>query len=89
MRVIDIRERSVDLSRYRDPSIPSGGLTTSIVALTTDVERNGRPVVGYGFASMGRFAQSGLIRERFEPRLLAAGDVDRSEERRVGKECRL
>jgi L-alanine-DL-glutamate epimerase-like enolase superfamily enzyme len=76
MRVVDIRERSVDISRYRDPSIPSGGLTTSIVALTTDVVRNGRPVVGYGFSSMGRFAQSGLIRERFAPRLLAAGDVD-------------
>jgi D(-)-tartrate dehydratase len=76
MRVVDIRERSVDISRYRDPAIPSGGLTTSIVALTTDVVRNGRPVVGYGFSSMGRFAQSGLIRERFAPRLLAAGDVD-------------
>jgi D(-)-tartrate dehydratase len=76
MRVVDIRERSIDISRYRDPSIPSGGLTTSIVALTTDVVRNGRPVVGYGFSSMGRFAQSGLIRERFAPRLLAAGDVD-------------
>lgn len=76
MRVVDIRERSVDLSRYSDPSIPSGGLTTSIVALTTDVVRNGRPVVGYGFSSMGRFAQSGLIRERFAPRLLAADDVD-------------
>lgn len=76
MRVIDIRERSIDLSRYRDPSIPSGGLTTSIVALTTDAVRNGRPIIGYGFASMGRFAQGGLIRERFAPRLLAAGDVD-------------
>ena len=76
MRVVDVRERSVDISRYRDPTIPSGGLTTSIVALTTDVVRNGRPVVGYGFSSMGRFAQSGLIRERFAPRLLAAGDVD-------------
>lgn len=76
MRVVDIRERSVDISRYRDPAIPSGGLTTSIVALATDVVRNGRPVVGYGFSSMGRFAQSGLIRERFAPRLLAAGDVD-------------
>ncbi|MBI3196426.1 MAG: mandelate racemase [Rhodospirillales bacterium] len=76
MRVVDIRERSIDISRYRDSSILSGGLTTSIVALTTDVVRNGRPVVGYGFSSMGRFAQSGLIRERFAPRLLAAGDVD-------------
>lgn len=75
MRIVDIREKSVDISRYSDPTIPSGGLTTSIVALTTDVMRNGKPVVGYGFSSIGRFAQSGLIRERFAPRLLAAGDV--------------
>lgn len=76
MRIVDIREKSVDISRYRDPKIPSGGLTTSIVALVTDTVRNGRPIVGYGFSSIGRFAQSGLIRERFAPRLLAAGDVD-------------
>ncbi len=76
MRVVDIRERSVDISRYIDPAIPSGGLTTSIVAVTTDVVRNGRPVVGYGFSSIGRFAQSGLIRERFAPRLLQAGEID-------------
>jgi len=76
MRIVGIRERSVDISRYADPAIPSGGLTTSIVAVTTDVIRHGRPIVGYGFSSMGRFAQSGLIRERFAPRLLQAGEVD-------------
>src|SRR5260221_1811561 len=78
MRIVDIRERPVAISRYRDPSIPSGGLTTSIVAATTDVMRDGRPVIGYGFASIGRFAQSGLIRERFAPRLLSA-DVANSD----------
>ena len=76
MRIVDIRERSVPISRYADPSLPSGGLTTSAVALVTDVVRDGRPVVGYGFASMGRYAQSGLIRERFAPRLLSAHDAD-------------
>ncbi|HEX9522348.1 MAG TPA: enolase C-terminal domain-like protein [Reyranella sp.] len=76
MRIVGIAEKSIDISRYRDPTIPSGGLTTSIVALTTDVVREGKPVIGYGFSSMGRFAQSGLIRERFAPRLLQAGDVD-------------
>jgi L-alanine-DL-glutamate epimerase-like enolase superfamily enzyme len=76
MHIVDIREKSVDISRYRDPTIPSGGLTTSIVALTTDVVRDGKPVVGYGFSSVGRFAQGGLIRERFAPRLLQASDVD-------------
>jgi L-alanine-DL-glutamate epimerase-like enolase superfamily enzyme len=74
MRIVDIRERSVAISRYADPAIPSGGLTTSAVAVVTDAVRDGRPVVGYGFGSIGRFAQSGLIRERFAPRLLAAPD---------------
>jgi D(-)-tartrate dehydratase len=73
MRIVDIRERSVAISRHADPSLPSGGLTTSIVAVTTDVLRGGRSIVGYGFSSIGRFAQSGLIRERFAPRLLGAG----------------
>jgi len=71
MRITDIVERSVPISRYLDSSIPSGGLTTSVVAVVTDVIRNGAPIVGYGFSSIGRYAQSGLIRERFAPRLLA------------------
>ena len=76
MRIVDVRESSVPISRYADPSVPSGGLTTSMVAVITDVIREGKPIVGYGFASIGRFAQSGLIRERFAPRLLAARDID-------------
>ena len=55
MRIVDVRERPVRISRYRDPHIPSGGLTTSLVAVVTDVARAGRPVVGYGF---GRWAHS-------------------------------
>jgi hypothetical protein len=42
MRILDIAERSVPISRYADPSVPSGGLTTSIVAVTTDMQRAGR-----------------------------------------------
>ena len=72
MRIVDIRERAIAVSRYADPAIPSGGLTTSLVAVITDVVRAGKPVIGYGFSSVGRFAQSGLIRERFAPRLLNA-----------------
>jgi D(-)-tartrate dehydratase len=75
MRVVDIRERTVAISRYADPALPSGGLTTTIVALVTDVMRGGAPVVGYGFSSIGRFGQSGLINERFAPRLLGAPDL--------------
>jgi len=76
VRIVDIRERTVEISRYSDPAVPSGGLTTSIVALTTDVVRHGRPVIGFGFSSFGRFGQGGLIRERFASRLVAAGDID-------------
>ena len=81
MRIIDIRERTVPISRYGDPSIPSGGLDTSVVAVVTDVMRDGAPVVGYGFSSIGRFGQAGLIHDRFAPRLLAATDDDLATER--------
>jgi L-alanine-DL-glutamate epimerase-like enolase superfamily enzyme len=79
MRIVDIRERGIAISRYADPAIPSGGLTTSLVAVVTDVMRAGKPVVGYGFSSVGRFAQGGLVRERFAPRLLRAGDDELSD----------
>ena len=61
MRIVEVRERTIPISRYADPAVPSGGLTTSAVAVITDVIRGGRPVIGYGFASIGRFAQGGLI----------------------------
>jgi len=76
MRIVDIRERTVPISRYADPRIPSGGLNTSVVAIVTDIHREGVPVVGFGFSSFGRFGQGGLIRERFARRLLAAGETD-------------
>ena len=47
-------------------------MTTSLVAVVTDVGARRQPVVGYGFNSNGRYGQGGLIRERFAPRLLKA-----------------
>ena len=47
-------------------------MTSSLVAVVTNVERDGRKVIGYGFNSNGRYGQGGLIRERFAPRLLEA-----------------
>ena len=73
MRIVDICEQTISVSRYEYATPEAGGLTTSLVSVTTDAVRNGRPVVGYGFASVGRYGQGGLIRERFAPRLLAAG----------------
>jgi L-alanine-DL-glutamate epimerase-like enolase superfamily enzyme len=42
------------------------------VAVITDVIRDGKPVVGYGFNSNGRYGQGKLMRERFIPRILEA-----------------
>jgi L-alanine-DL-glutamate epimerase-like enolase superfamily enzyme len=36
IRVIDIRERTVPISRYADPGMPSGGLNTTMVAMLED-----------------------------------------------------
>lgn len=47
-------------------------MTASVVAVETDLVVDGRPVVGFGFNSNGRYAPQGLLRERFIPRLLQA-----------------
>src|SRR3546814_10990787 len=47
-------------------------MTSSVVAVVTDVVRGGKPVTGFGFNSNGRYACSGLLRERFIPRLTGA-----------------
>ncbi|MGD9866475.1 MAG: enolase C-terminal domain-like protein [Hyphomicrobiales bacterium] len=44
-------------------------MTTNVVAVETDVVRDGEKVVGYGFTSNGRYAQPGLLASRFLPRL--------------------
>ncbi|MFP6647184.1 MAG: mandelate racemase, partial [Candidatus Latescibacterota bacterium] len=74
MRILDIRQRTVSISRYADTITSPAGLDTSIGAVVTDVERNGKQVVGFGFSSFGRFAQAGLLGDRFVPRLMAAGE---------------
>ena len=47
-------------------------MTTSVVAVITDVLRDGKPVVGYAFNSTGRYACGAQMRARFIPRVLAA-----------------
>lgn len=47
-------------------------MTLSLVAICSDVIKNGKPVIGYGFNSNGRYGQGHLIRERFAPRILEA-----------------
>jgi L-alanine-DL-glutamate epimerase-like enolase superfamily enzyme len=73
MRITDIRERAIPLrSKLRNSSFDFSEMTTSIVAVITDVRRDGRPVVGFAFNSTGRYACGAQMRERFIPRILAA-----------------
>ena len=73
MRIVDIREATRPISSpIRNAYIDFTKMTTSLVAVVTDQMRDGRPVIGYGFNSNGRYGQGGLIRERFAPRLREA-----------------
>ena len=73
MKIVDIRESTRPIqSDIRNAFIDFSKMTLSLVAVVTDVIRDGRPVVGYGFNSNGRYGQGGLIRERFAPRVLQA-----------------
>ena len=73
MKILDIRETPVSIkSDIRNAYIDFSQMTVSALAVITDVVRDGKPVVGYGFNSNGRYAPSGLLRDRFIPRLLAA-----------------
>ena len=73
MRIVDIREVTAPIaSSIANAYIDFSKMTLSLVAVVTDVKRDGRTVVGYGFNSNGRYGQGGLIRERFAPRLMEA-----------------
>src|SRR5712671_330668 len=73
MRIVDVCEITKLISSpIRNAYIDFSKMTASLVAIVTDVVRDGRRVVGYGFNSNGRYGQGGLIRERFRDRILQA-----------------
>lgn len=73
MRILDVVEITKPIaSPIRNAYIDFSKMTASLVAVVTDVEVDGRRVVGYGFNSNGRYGQGGLIRERFRDRILQA-----------------
>jgi L-alanine-DL-glutamate epimerase-like enolase superfamily enzyme len=73
MRITEIREVTVPIaSAIANAYIDFSKMTLSLVAVVTDVVRDGRTVIGYGFNSNGRYGQGGLIRERFAPRVQEA-----------------
>lgn len=73
MKIVEIREKTVPISSpIRNAYIDFSKMTLSLVAVVTDVVRDGRRVVGYGFNSNGRYGQGQLMRERFLPRIAEA-----------------
>jgi D(-)-tartrate dehydratase len=73
MKITEIRDTVVPIrSAISNAFISFAEMTVSAVAIHTDVIRDGKPVVGYGFHSNGRYAQQGILRERMIPRLLRA-----------------
>ncbi len=73
MKITEIRESTRPIkSNIRNAYIDFSKMTLSLVAVVTDVIRDGKPVIGYGFNSNGRYGQGALMRERFIPRVLEA-----------------
>ena len=66
MKIVDIRDAIVPIaSEIRNAFIDFSKMTASVVAVMTDVVRDGKPVIGYGFNSNGRYAASGLCASAF------------------------
>jgi len=73
MRITNIRETAIPLkSDLRNAVFDFSEMTTSVVAVVTDVIREGRPVAGFAFNSTGRYACGAQMRDRFIPRVLKA-----------------
>ena len=82
MKIVDIRESTRPIkSNIRNAYIDFSKMTLSLVAVVTDVVRDGKPVIGYGFNSNGRYGQGALMRERFIPRVLEAAPASLLDER--------
>src|SRR4051812_41857263 len=73
MKITEIRDIVVPIkSEISNAFISFSEMTVSAVAVHTDVIREGKPVIGFGFHSNGRYAQQGILRDRMIPRLLQA-----------------
>jgi len=77
MKITNIIEDTKSISsNIKNAYIDFSKMTISLVAVCSDIKKNGKPVIGYGFNSNGRYGQGHLIRERFRPRLLEASPED-------------
>lgn len=77
MRITHAFERTFPVpAPFRNATVDLSGMTTSVVAVVSDVVRQGRPLIGYAFSSFGRYSCGGPLRDRFFGRLLGADPAD-------------
>ncbi|MFE9728753.1 mandelate racemase/muconate lactonizing enzyme family protein [Streptomyces sp. NPDC005794] len=73
MKITNVYEGVVPISSsIRNAWIDFSSMDCSIVAIESDVIRDGKPLVGYGFNSNGRYSAGEILRRRVLPRLLNA-----------------
>jgi L-alanine-DL-glutamate epimerase-like enolase superfamily enzyme len=73
MKITAVHEGVVPISSsIRNAWIDFSSMDCSVVAVVSDVIRDGEPVVGYGFNSNGRYSAGEILRRRIIPRLLDA-----------------
>ncbi len=73
MKITQIIERPIRLeSNISNAFVNFSEHTVSLVAIVTDRYIANKPVIGISFNSIGRYAQSGILRDRMMPRLLGA-----------------
>ncbi len=77
MKIVSIKCASESIrSDIRNAFVDFSEMTAGVVAIESDVVRRGNPLVGYGFTSNGRYAATGIVKERLIPRLLKAPGAD-------------
>jgi L-alanine-DL-glutamate epimerase-like enolase superfamily enzyme len=73
MRIVAIKEQTIRLTAAaRSSNVDFEHMTATALAVNTDARKNGKPLVGLAFDSIGRYDHGGLLRDRFVPRLMSA-----------------
>ena len=77
MRIVAAKAQTIRLgAAARSASISFDDMTATALAIHTDARSNGKALAGLAFDSIGRYDHSGLLNDRFIPRLLAADPQD-------------
>ena len=73
MRIVAAEARTVRVAAAaRSANLSFEDMTATALAIRTDARRYGKELVGLAFDSVGRYDHTGLLRDRFIPRLLSA-----------------